>query len=48
MNQGIERKRKRMYLQNDAEMVGKTLAELYLTLIEKYGFKSMHDLRKKK
>ena len=35
-----------MYLQNDAEMVGKTLVELYLTLIEN-GFKSMNDLRKK-
>ena len=35
-----------MYLQNDAEVVGKMLVELYLTLIEN-GFKSMNDLRKK-
>ena len=34
-----------MYLQNDAEMVGKILVELYLTLIEN-GFKSLNDIRR--
>lgn len=40
-----------MYLQNDAEMVGKALAELYFTLIGEciysHRFKNMNDLRRK-